>query len=184
MNIFNCLAIMLLPALVFGFSEITIAPQDRIRLSALSNHILVIDANRVEWKPAKEEGGIEFRELLISGKVVEVLRGKSKDKVFTYTCDDFKVTDEHAYKRSNGGILSPDFLHSSLKSEKTGAAEVKVGVRYLAIYFHDAVFFVEVTADDDSWRGKILELETGNPRASKNNQTEDEPNKPVRPADK
>lgn len=184
MKILSYIAMVLLPALAFGFTEITIAPKDRIRLSALSDHILLIDASRVEWKPATVEGGMEFHELVISGTVVEVLRGKSRGKDFTYTCKDFRVADEDAYKKANGGSSSPDMLHSAPTSQKTGAAEVKVGLRYLAIYFHESVFFVQVTADDKTWRGKILEFQKDNPRASKEVQTEEAPDKPVRSPDK
>jgi hypothetical protein len=172
MKILTCIALALLPVLAFGSQEITIAPMDRIRISAFSDRMLVIETSKVEWRPAKEEGGIEVRELVISGNVVEALRGKSPGKVFTHTCQDVRVSNEDAYKKSHGGASSPDLLHFSSKSAQTGAAELKVGLRYLAIYFLDSVFFVQVTANDETWRSKILELQ---PEAKNWN----EPSKPA-----
>jgi hypothetical protein len=59
----------------------------------------------------------------------------------------------------------------TVESRKTGAAEVKVGLRYLVLYFLGKPYFLQVAENDQTWRDKILQLRP-EPELQK------EPNKP------
>ncbi len=158
MKILIIAVILLAPTLASAFSEITIPPEQRIRLSALSERILLVDITRVELNSPITENGIETQNLVMSGSIVEVVRGPNPGKVFESACLSFRVSDEAAYKNANKGAASPDWFHGESIAVKTGAAEVKQGGRYLVIYCRGSEFFVPVDRADESWRKKLLEL--------------------------
>ncbi|MEO5713313.1 MAG: hypothetical protein ABIT37_07475 [Luteolibacter sp.] len=159
MKILLAAAVLGVPVLALAYSQITIPPEQRIRLSALSEQILLVDITRVELKAPRTEDGIEAQELAISWSVDEVIRGNEHSKNLGYTCTDFRVFDEVAYKKANGGSPSPEWFHGTPATVQTGAAEVKEGSRCLVIYFGGSAFFVPVLPDDKSWRDKILKLQ-------------------------
>ena len=155
---------MLLAPEVDAFSAVGM-PKDRTRISAFSKKIVVMDVTAVDRLPMKVEGGIRTSGLRITGKVVEVVRGEEPAKNITHVCHDVHVVDRDAYVKANGAEPS-DVLYGSIGSADTGASTVNVGSRYLAIFWHDWIFYVEVRPDDQTWRERILPHDVDNPRAN------------------
>lgn len=148
---------MLFPVWAFGFTTVSFPPDKMIKLSNVSDSIFLIEATDATWKPAEEKNGLERRELVISGKIMEVLRGTAQNKVFSHTCEDFRITDAAAFTKVYGKGAADTF--GSTASVQTGAAEVKSGTRYLVIEVLKKAYFVPIVPGDESWRSKILPLD-------------------------
>jgi len=128
-------------------------PSDKLGLSKVSDHILLVEIKAVERKAArKADGGLEASELVIKAKVIEVVRG-GKEKEIEYTDLDFKVVDWKEFERSK--YANTGMFRGPVASDETGSAECKVGERYVMVYAMGKAFFEHVSKGDESWRRKI-----------------------------
>jgi len=108
-------------------------------------------------KPARIVEGLEISTLVVKGRVIEVVRGDDKDKSLHHSSDDFSVVDRAAFHKAYG---ETNMFDGWPGSKETGAADCKVGERYVVLdsdYLH-RVYFVRVTKGDESWRSKILAI--------------------------
>jgi len=127
-------------------------------LSRISDHIVLVEITAVERKPPQKIEGLECSSLVIKAKVIEVVRGDDKkEKEIEYTDDDIKVVDRKAFDRSKNG--KTDMFDGPPRSAETGSGECKVGERYVMLDALGKTYFVRVSKDDESWRGKIKKFE-------------------------
>ena len=67
-------------------------PANRLALSRVSDHILLVEIKAVERKDPQKSEGLEMSRLVIKAKVIEVVRG-DQEKEIEYTENDIKVVD-------------------------------------------------------------------------------------------
>ena len=137
-----------------AFEPIHVPPDERLALSRVSDHILVVEVTEVERKPPRKRDGLEFSDLVIRAKVIEVVRG-AKKKDLSYEDTDSKVVDKKEFTKGKYG--GTDLFDGPPASEETGSGECKVGERYVMLYLFGKAYFMHIRKGDDSWRRKILE---------------------------
>lgn len=152
------LSLLLLPAMasLVGFTRLGDLSENGMKLTAVSDKILLIEVTKVNLTDEKVSDGIGSRTINVEGKVLEVIRGKQESKAFKSTWEIWRVVDYQAAKAKHGE-QAMDVLDGG--SQKTGIENCKEGKRYvvitLAIEPHFVVF-CEVPKDNDDWRKKIL----------------------------
>lgn len=151
------LSLLLIPLLacLVGFTQVGDLSKDDMRLTGVSNQILLVEITKVTLTDEKVVDGIGARDTKVEGKVLEVIRGKQDSKEFTSSWDIWRVVDDQAPMEKHGE-LAMDALRGG--SNKTGIEDCKEGKRYvvitLAIEPHFVVFY-EVPKDKDDWRKQI-----------------------------
>lgn len=149
------LALLPFLAMVTAFRPVIIAPEARINVSALSDKILLVDVTKVEWQEPVKQDGLEDRKVVISGQVVEVVRGKAETKAFQGSYHTFRMVDAKAFAAAHKED-NVDVLYAAC-DQRTGAEDCKVGGRCIVISWRTNDYFVPVAKDDTAWRGTIRE---------------------------
>jgi hypothetical protein len=63
-----------------AFTPVEIPPEGRMKLSAISDKILLVEITKVTLTEEKVTDGIANRDIHVEGKVIEVIRGKKPEK--------------------------------------------------------------------------------------------------------
>jgi hypothetical protein len=153
---------LLLPAMacLVGFTAIHVSPDSRIRMSAWSDRILLVEITKVTFSDEQVNDGIGYRKIEVEGKVIQLIRGEQKTKMFHASKDLMRVVDakEAKAKHDENTLM----VMNAASHDNTGITECKVGKRYVVNFtgtdsqFTNEFFFTEVTKDNDDWRKKIL----------------------------
>lgn len=152
------LSLLLIPLLacLVGFTKVDDLSEDGMRLTGVSDKILLVEITKVTLTDEKVVEGVGTRDIKVEGKVLEVIRGKQDSKEFTSSWDIWRVVDDQAAMAKHGE-QAMDALSGG--SNKTGIEKCKEGKRYvvitLAIEPHLVVFY-EVPKDKEDWRKDIL----------------------------
>ncbi len=149
-----------LMACLMGFTPITVPPEARIKMSAWSDRILLVEITKITITDGKpRDDGLASREVSLEGTVVEIIRGEQKTKTFKATETLVRVVDAKAAQDHVDWMVLSEIGASYNQS---GIADCKEGKRYVVNFtgadcrFAKAVFFAEVPKDKDVWRKEIL----------------------------
>lgn len=151
------LTLLLIPLLacLVGLTRVGDLSKDGMRLTGISDKILLVEITKVTLTDEKVADGIGSRDIKVEGKVLEVIRGKQDSKELTSSWAIWRVVDDQAAMAKHGE-QAMDMLRGG--SMKTGIEDCKEGKRYvvitLAIEPHFVVFY-EVPKDKDDWRKQI-----------------------------
>ena len=152
MNGFRTLLLVPMIACLMCFSPVEIPPEGRMRLTAISDRILLVEITKVNISDEKVTDGIGYREIQLEGKVLEVIRGEMITKEFQSSRDMWRVVDNEKATAKHG-VQSMEFL--ACGPFKTGIDDCKKGKRYVVISTDYGRLFYEVPKDKDDWRKEI-----------------------------
>jgi len=142
-------------ACLMAFTPVEIPPEGRMKLSAISDKILLVEITKVTFTDEKVTDGIANRDIHVEGKVLEVIRGNESEKHFNASWGIFHVVNSETALAKHGE-QAMDMLSSG--STKTGIEDCKEGKQFvvitLAIEPH-FVLFHEVPKDNNEWRMEI-----------------------------
>lgn len=148
------LALLLVVAVSMGFTPLE-PPEDSMRLTAISDRILLIEITKVVHEEPVVNDGVEIRKFTITGKLIEEVRGKGPQGAYNYDGMTMKIIDRKAAEKGLGGAGALDVLAYTCQ-KRCGAENSKVGERYLVIYSMFGQTFVFIGKDDDFWRKQVL----------------------------
>lgn len=162
MNLKRSILVLLAPmvACLTGFTAVSIPPDARIKLSAWSERILLIEITKVTTTDEKVADGLGRRTIQVEGKVIELIRGEQKSKTFHASKMLTRMVDETAASAKYDATTL--MVLKSAGKDHTGITECKEGNRYVVNFtgsdclFPNEFFFSEVSKDNDDWRKKIL----------------------------
>jgi hypothetical protein len=154
-------------AFIGAFSP-TPFPNDRLEVSRVSDHILLVEVTGIATE-TKEDSGLKTTIYRVSGKVIEVLRGE-RPKNWSHTASDSEVTDMDTAKKALGDEGAE--LLSFGREFKREGSQCAVSERYLAIYWRECAFFVHVPKADTEWRSKIRPREAADEIEAQSNPRE------------
>ena len=140
-------------ASLVSLTAVMIQPEERIKMSAMSDHILLVEIAKVTIGEEEVADGIGYRKVAVKGKILETVRGVAKDKQFHGTARLIRVIDGNAYQAVHGGVAL-DGIHAAAKQRK-GIEDCKPGGRCLVILSPFGELYVEVK-DGNDWKSKIL----------------------------
>lgn len=132
-----------------------IAPEDYLALAAKSPRIVLIDVEGVKIESSQISKGLEVREVVVTGKRIETIRGDDAGAEFRNASRELRVSDyEKARKFYSEGQLE---MFSSERPHRGSLC--KKGHRYLVIFDGGDTIYFEVSKKDDGWRKKMLEIQ-------------------------
>lgn len=145
---------------VSALTPLYVAPENRIKLTAFSDWISVVEITSVALGDEKTGDGIGERQLEVKGRILEMIRGSApENNEFRGSKEILRVIDGKQYSKKRS-VQELEFIHAAA-DRKTGIEDCKVGHRYLVIRCvvgraYIGEFFVEVSEDDEKWRSMIL----------------------------
>lgn len=146
----TALLIFIQTAFVGAFSPIPF-PADRLELSRVSDHILLVEVSDIATETRKGNG-LKTKIYRVSGKVIEVIRGE-RPKRWSHTASETEVTDMVAAEKALGEGGAE--LLSFGREFKLEGSQCAANEQYLVIYWSGCAFFVHVPKADTEWRSKI-----------------------------
>lgn len=147
-------------ACLMGFTAIHVDPEARIKMSAWSDRILLIEIAKVTVTAEKVADGLGCRKIVVEGKVIELIRGEQVSKTFHASKELIRIVDETAARAKHDDATL--MVLNAAGKDDTGITECKEGKRYVVNFtgsdcrFANEFFFAEVPKDKNDWRKEIL----------------------------